>query len=155
MAPRAATPEPPLSAMASTSSSSVTKQSLREKTARAALAVTEEPGIDGLNERVAKIVALAAEVGPERAKVEETALAAVRDKGAQVYKHRAKWLVVFYSVVCAYWLTQVPSAGYLVACLALWVVFMDFYGAVLHVVLDTPEFIWMPAIGEGALEFQW
>jgi hypothetical protein len=81
-----------------------------EKSARAALAVTEEPGIDGLNERVAKIVALAAEVGAERAKVEDTALAAVRN-GAVVYKHRAKWLVVFYSAVCAYWLTQVPSSG--------------------------------------------
>ena len=112
------------------------------------------PGSDGLNERVAKIVALAAEVGPEKAKVEVTALEAVK-KGAVVYKHRAKWLVVFYSVVCAYWLTRSPSPGFLLASLALWTVFMDFYGAVLHVVLDTPDFIWLPAIGEGALEFQW
>ena len=154
----APTPEADASAFPSLESSSAPPskkaQSEREKAARAALSVMEEPGIDGLNERVAKIVALAAEVGAEGAKVEDTALAAVR-KGAVVYKHRAKWLVVFYSLVCAYWLTQVPSAGFLLASLALWVFFMDFYGAVLHVVLDTPEFIWMPAIGEGALEFQW
>jgi hypothetical protein len=34
----------------------------------------------------------------------------------------------------------------------LWV---DMYGGILHVVLDTPEFIPLPVLGEPCLEFQW
>ena len=129
-------------------------KSVRAERLRSALNVTEEEGVDGLNERVAKLVAYADEVGAERAKVEPTALAAVK-AGAVVYKHRSRALVVLYSVVCGYWVSQSPSPAYALACVALWTVLMDFYGAVLHVVLDTPEFIALPAIGDGALEFQW
>jgi hypothetical protein len=82
------------------------------------------------------------------------AMAAVR-AGAVVYQRRSKVLLWALVGVIAGTFAGAPSAAYAAACLALMFFFVDFYGAVLHVVLDTPEFIWMPAIGEGALEFQW
>jgi len=148
---------PPFPDQSLSQSSFVSKEEdleVRISKARAALAQIEQPGIDGLNERVQKIVALADLVGAEKAKVEPTALAAVK-AGAVVYKRRSRLMVLTYIVVCSVWLFHAPSLAYAIGAILISMISMDMYGAVLHVVLDAPEFIWLPAIGEGALEFQW
>eukprot|EP00004_Rigifila_ramosa_P008843 TRINITY_DN2027_c0_g1_i1.p1 TRINITY_DN2027_c0_g1~~TRINITY_DN2027_c0_g1_i1.p1 ORF type:complete len:312 (+),score=46.02 TRINITY_DN2027_c0_g1_i1:74-937(+) len=83
------------------------------------------------------------------------ALAAVK-AGAIVYHQRSKAAVALYSLMAIYMLVWgTPSLTYSLCALALMMIFVDLYGAVLHVVLDHPAFIDMPIIGPGCLEFQW
>lgn len=81
------------------------------------------------------------------------AMAAVR-AGATVYHNRSKPLVFALFGVILLTFAFAPSPLYAAACLAVMYVFVDFYGAVLHVVLDHPAFIDLPLIGAGCLEFQ-
>lgn len=90
--------------------------------------------------------------------VEPEAVKAVKG-GAQVYHRRVRVLVYGVALMCLYFLYQSPSFAFTVAAIAtMWFV-VDLYGAVLHVVLDTPEFINAPIIstliGPACLEFQW
>ena len=81
------------------------------------------------------------------------AIAAVRN-GAVVYHSRSKPMVfgLFAIVMTTFFLAPTPS--YALACLLLNYFVVDFYGAVLHVVLDYPAFVNLPIIGAGCLEFQ-
>eukprot|EP00386_Alphamonas_edax_P012640 GDKI01039365.1.p1 GENE.GDKI01039365.1~~GDKI01039365.1.p1 ORF type:complete len:285 (+),score=72.77 GDKI01039365.1:89-943(+) len=82
------------------------------------------------------------------------AVAAVRN-GAQVYHNRSMVCVVSYLVLAFYFLYNAPNVMYGVAAvIAAWM-FVDFYGGVLHVVLDHPPFVDYPVISAGCLEFQW
>ncbi len=85
--------------------------------------------------------------------IEPEAVKAVKG-GAQVYHRRTRALVYGVGVLAVAMLAGAPSAAFAAAALAaMWIV-TDVYGAVLHVVLDTPEFINAPivsaVIGEGA-----
>lgn len=90
--------------------------------------------------------------------IEPEAVKAVKG-GAQVYHRRTRALVYGVGVLAVAMLAGAPSAAFAAAALAaMWIV-TDVYGAVLHVVLDTPEFINAPivsaVIGPACLEFQW
>ena len=81
------------------------------------------------------------------------AIAAVRN-GAVVYHSRSKPMVFgLFAIVLATFLFS-PSVAYSAACLVIMFFAVDFYGAVLHVVLDHPAFVNLPIIGAGCLEFQ-
>jgi len=106
--------------------------------------------IDRLNAEVARKMkqpAMAALAGPE-------AVAAVAG-GATVYVHRSQAAVALYLAVAAWGFYHAPSPAYLAGALALQWLSVDFFGAVLHVVLDTAAFVSYPLIGAGCLEFQW
>ena len=60
-----------------------------------------------------------------------------------------------YVTMSVFFLTLAPSWKYSLFCLALMFVYVDLYGGILHIVLDNPEFLRLPLIGTGALEFQW
>lgn len=81
-------------------------------------------------------------------------LKAVRD-GAVVYQERSHLAVYFYFAVILFCLYMAPSPAFLALSLALMMLHMDLYGAVLHVVLDHAPFIDLPIISPGCLEFQW
>jgi hypothetical protein len=77
--------------------------------------------------------------------VEPEAVKAVK-AGAQVYHRRVRALVYGVAGMCLFFLYQSPSVAFTLAAIAtMWFV-VDIYGAVLHVVLDTPEFINAPII---------
>ena len=82
------------------------------------------------------------------------AIAAVAG-GAVVYHRRSKAILAALAVMIGFTFVAAPSAAYAAALLAIMFVYVDFYGAVLHVVLDHPAFVTMPIIGDGCLEFQW
>ena len=56
--------------------------------------------------------------------------------------------------IVAWTFVTAPSVAYAAACLVIMFFAVDFYGAVLHVVLDHPAFVNYPIIGDGCLEFQ-
>jgi len=82
------------------------------------------------------------------------ALAAVKG-GTVVYQQRSEVFVGGLLMVLFYCFATSPSLAYTAMALAIMYFYVDFYGAVLHVVLDHPPFITMPIIGPGCLEFQW
>ncbi len=75
--------------------------------------------------------------------------------GAVVYQQRSEVFVGGLIMVLFYCFATSPSLAYTAMALGLMYFHVDFYGAVLHVVLDHPPFIQMPVIGPGCLEFQW
>jgi hypothetical protein len=72
-----------------------------------------------------------------------------------VYQERSHAAVYFFWAVIAACLCLSPSPAYLALSLGLMLVYVDFYGAVLHVVLDHAPFVDLPIISAGCLEFQW
>ena len=72
-----------------------------------------------------------------------------------VYQERSHLAVYFYFAVIVGCLWMAPSPAFLALSLALMMLHMDLYGAVLHVVLDHAPFIDLPIISPGCLEFQW
>jgi hypothetical protein len=118
----------------------------------AAPAVKEMDDIDKLNALVQRKVA---EGGKG---VEPAAYAFMKEAqakgGIDVYHRRNRYVVAAYCALAVWLLSQTPSILFLVGAFAMQWLSVDFYGAVLHVVLDTPEFIRLPLIGPGALEFQ-
>jgi palmitoyl-[glycerolipid] 3-(E)-desaturase len=72
-----------------------------------------------------------------------------------VYKKR--WRSVLYTCwgVSLYFATRAPSLPFFLIGVVLSAMYIDFYGAVLHIVLDHPPFIALPLIGEACMEFQW
>ncbi len=72
-----------------------------------------------------------------------------------VYQERSHLAVYFYFVVIVGCLWMAPSPAFLALSLALMMLHMDLYGAILHVVLDHAPFIDLPIISPGCLEFQW
>lgn len=94
--------------------------------------------IDRLNQLVARKV-------EKEEGVEITALKAVK-AGAQVYHRRVKVIVVAFMFLSVYLLSQSPSLSFAFGALAIMFFTTDLYSAVLHIVLDEPEFINMPII---------
>ena len=83
---------------------------------------------------------------------------AVLERGQTVYFHRVKLMVGVYSSIAA-WMISVGlrELGALPVLLmaGIMFVFYDYYSGVLHIVLDHPNHINLPIIGQGCLEFQW
>ena len=78
-----------------------------------------------------------------------------KTKLGDVYQRRSMWLLVVYLFVTALFLSEAPSWSSLFFSM-LWMFFYgDFYGGILHVVLDTPAFLDNPLVGQACLEFQW
>jgi len=77
-----------------------------------------------------------------------------------VYQHRFTWLFVLHALHACYWIWQFIQSGehtwwlWPAVIVPLSWAFGDFYGGVLHVVLDTPSNIAKPILGLPSLEFQ-
>ena len=72
-----------------------------------------------------------------------------------VYQERSHEAVYLYWAIIAWCLYCSPTPAYLALCMGLMMLYVDFYGAVLHVVLDHAPFVELPIISAGCLEFQW
>ena len=76
-------------------------------------------------------------------------------QGAPVFKHRFTWLMYAYWAYTAYGLLTAPSLPFLLGAFAVTYLYIELYGAVLHVNLDNPNFLTLPVLWEACLEFQW
>lgn len=72
----------------------------------------------------------------------------------QVFKKRSYPLLYFYWSIVLVGLLRGPSIPFILGALVLTYMYMELYGAVLHIVLDNPTFLNLPVIGEPCLEFQ-
>ena len=126
--------------------------------------LTRQEKIDLLNERVVKITekevreskASGRKLAPEfvHAQQKMTTLTA----GAPVYQLRSAVMVYTYAISTA--LLIIKGATMLhpmttLLCLITMFIGYDFYSGVLHVVLDHPDNIALPILGQPCLEFQW
>jgi len=75
--------------------------------------------------------------------------------GSPVFKHR--WMLLLYSywVLTAWGLLRAPSLGFVVGAFLVTYLYIELYGAVLHVNLDNPSFLSLPVLWEACLEFQY
>jgi hypothetical protein len=106
---------------------------------------------DWLNALVKKRLAQAAESG-ETLSVE---MAWVNEREHAVYQRRFKPLVVAFLVAGVLGIAQSPSLLALAVAFVAMYVYIDFYGGVLHVVLDHPGFVRVPGLDVPCVEFQW
>ena len=72
----------------------------------------------------------------------------------QVFKHRIWPLLYLYWAYTAYGIFTAPSLAFAIGAFVLTYAYIDLYGAVLHIVLDNPNFLKLPLLGEACLEFQ-
>lgn len=72
-----------------------------------------------------------------------------------MYPARSRIPIACFALLAARGLLMAPSVLFCATSCVLMVVIIEFYGAILHIVLDTPEYINLPLIGRGCLEFQW
>ncbi|EKU21687.1 kua-ubiquitin conjugating enzyme hybrid localization domain-containing protein [Nannochloropsis gaditana CCMP526] len=76
-------------------------------------------------------------------------------RGNPVFKHR--WMVLLY----AYWaltgagLLRCPSLAFGMSAFIITYLYIELYGAILHVNLDNPSFLFLPVLWEACLEFQY
>lgn len=112
--------------------------------------------IDALNARVRGIMAAIADgsLGANNPMSDNREAILAVQRGAVVYHRRSQPMLVGAVAVVLAAFAMAPSVAYALASLAVMWVVVDFYGAVLHVVLDTPAFVEYPIIGAGCLEFQ-
>ena len=82
------------------------------------------------------------------------AIEAVR-KGDIVYHPCNQFVVGMFILYIGFAFSGAPSWAHVFGSVFLMFFAVDFYGAVLHVLLDTPAFIGFPIIGPACLEFQW
>ncbi|TFJ81437.1 hypothetical protein NSK_007398 [Nannochloropsis salina CCMP1776] len=75
-------------------------------------------------------------------------------QGATVFKHRIWPLMYIYWAYTVYGILTGPSLAFALGAFVLTYLYIDLYGAVLHIVLDNPNFLKLPLIGEACLEFQ-
>lgn len=126
--------------------------------------LSRQDKIDLLNERVVKITQKAVKeakdagkpLGPEfvHAQMKMTTLTA----GAPVYQLRSAVLVYMYAIGTALLIMKGASMLHPITtllCLLTMFVGYDFYSGILHVVLDHPDNIALPVLGQPCLEFQW
>lgn len=127
------------------------------KSAAPSDAATAGDDIDKLNAEVARLMQSFASptyTGTNPMKNNPEAVAAVQ-AGAIVYHRRSVLFLLTLVGVVAWTFVTAPTVAYAAACVAVMFVWVDLYGAVLHVVLDHPAFIKYPIISDGCLEFQW
>jgi hypothetical protein len=86
---------------------------------------------------------------------EHTAAKSDAETGVFVYKKRSEIVLGVLAVLCVAAIVQTPSAGALVFWCAFMYVYLDFYGGLLHFVLDDADNLKLPIISPGCLEFQW
>ena len=72
-----------------------------------------------------------------------------------IYQHRSRLIIAVYIAIALRGLLMAPSVIFCLTAMVLMVVLVEFYGGVLHIVLDNPDYINLPLIGRGCLEFQW
>lgn len=72
----------------------------------------------------------------------------------KVFKHRIWPLMYIYWAYTVYGILTGPSLAFALGAFVLTYLYIDLYGAVLHIVLDNPNFLKLPLIGEACLEFQ-
>jgi len=72
-----------------------------------------------------------------------------------VYQRRFKPLVAAFIVAGIFGIAQSPSVLALAVAFVAMYFYIDFYGGVLHVVLDHPAFVKVPGIDIPCVEFQW
>ena len=139
--------------------------------------------IDKLNETVRSMMQNISDgsmdtLNPMKGNIE--AITAV-EKGAQVYHERSKTLLALLLALSLLTFFSSPSIAYSLLSILIMYIVVDFYGAVLHVVLgnrlklkvfpksdfvfhfyviiysfiDHPAFVNYPILGDGCLEFQW
>lgn len=106
---------------------------------------------DWLNALVRKRLAQAASTD----EVLPVEMAWVAERDHAVYQKRFKPLVVAFLVACVVGVAQSPSVAAFVAAFVAMYFYIDFYGGVLHVVLDHPAFVRVPGIDIPCVEFQW
>src|SRR5262249_16321513 len=70
-----------------------------------------------------------------------------------VYKHRSRVLTYVLFILATLGLLAMPSLAEAVVWAVFCYVYVDFYGGLLHYVLDNPTFLKQPVIGTGCLEF--
>lgn len=126
--------------------------------------LSRQEKIDLLNERVAKITAK--EIQRAEAEGKPLALEFVHSQmkmttlkaGAPVYQLRSASLVYLYALGTGLLILKGVSMLHPITsllCFAVVFVGYDFYSGVLHVVLDHPNNIALPVLGQPCLEFQW
>lgn len=107
--------------------------------------------IEALNRLVLQKVARLTEDG----KGDHVEVIAVATEGKQVYHHRWRLGVYLTTLFALVSLTLAPSWSALLVWAAVMYLYVDLYGGILHYNLDNPEFIKVPLIDAGCLEFQW
>lgn len=129
------------------------------------LAEDQVPELKALNDRVDEITKKAVEENKKdgKAPLAPEFVCALRPKtglwaGGPIYANRVKPIVCFlYAVAAVCVATASVQLGAFVSLCSLLLMFVsyDLYSGVLHIVLDRPEFIALPLIGQPCLEFQW
>jgi hypothetical protein len=74
-------------------------------------------------------------------------------EGHVVFKHRSMVLLYFYWMIICVGLLRTPSLPFLLGALASTYAYMEFYSAVLHIVLDNSAFIRIPGLDQPVFEF--
>lgn len=64
------------------------------------------------------------------------------------------WLLPLFWGFSAFGIAAAPSWPFLLGALVLTYLYIELYGAVLHVNLDNPNFLTLPILWEPCLEFQ-
>lgn len=75
-------------------------------------------------------------------------------QGKPVFKHRSMALLYLYWGLTAYGLLTAPSLAFALGAFLVSYLYIEAYGAVLHVNLDNPAFLHLPVLWEACLEFQ-
>lgn len=118
--------------------------------------LSENDAVDKLNLEAARQIERAYESDRVRPEHEEARERAMQSKSAvSVYKHRVHvfaHLFLALAAVCALCVSSLPVS--IVSGVFVYF-YVDFYGGLLHYVLDEPSNMKTPLIDEGCLEFQW
>jgi hypothetical protein len=72
-----------------------------------------------------------------------------------IYQHRSRLVIALYVGLAVRGLLMAPGALFCTTACVMMVLLVELYGGILHIVLDNPDYINMPVIGRGCLEFQW
>lgn len=107
---------------------------------------------DWLNALVGKRLTRTSENAPE---VLPPEMAWVAERGHSVYQKRFKPLVALFLLGIVVGVARSPSLPLLLLAFVVMYLYIDFYGGVLHVVLDHPGFLRVPGIDIPCVEFQW
>jgi hypothetical protein len=132
------------------------------------LALTRQDKIDRLNQRVAKITAKEVLKVQQNSNHKITGLApefvhaqqpmTFWTAGTPVYQKRSALLVYVYAILATAFVLKGCSMLHPLTSLVCFVIMFigyDFYSGILHVVLDHPDNIAIPILGQPCLEFQW
>jgi len=109
--------------------------------------------IELLNSQVKKQIRVA--FATAKVRPEHTLASSDEAAGVYVYKARSVPLLVTLLAVSTIAVLQAPSLLALLGWCAFMYVYLDFYGGVLHYVLDHTDNLRLPVVGPACLEFQW